>query len=110
MEDVPMLPNDGYLLLDLAPRDATQGDLYEWIHGILKRIPAIRLRSTENALDGWSADTKLRLLEEARDMMEDFRLPDRSARAFRDLLNLRLRAERPQTRPGGIGPLRVINE
>lgn len=94
MQDVPMRPHDSYPLLDLASRDAAQGDLYEWTHGTLKRIPAIRLRSTGSALDGWSADTKLRLLEEARDMMEDFRLPDRSARAFRDLLNLRLRAER----------------
>lgn len=84
-------------LIHLAAHwDANEGELHKWIYGRLKRLPAICLRSVNNSINVLSPETRVRLLQESIELMDDFRLPDRAARSFRDLL--RLRAEAEQTK------------
>lgn len=74
--------------------DINTGEIHTWIIGVVKRLPAISLRTTTELYSVLSPETRFKLLEESVDMMEQLRLPDRAARSFRDTLAGRLAAEK----------------
>lgn len=74
--------------------DIFDGYLQKWISGSNSNLPAIALNTATEHFSVLSPGVRSVLLQEAVDMMEDFRLPDRAARTFKKLLLSRLNNER----------------